>query len=421
MSEISTVQIGREEEEAAEEPARVLYICDFPPSNLAGGAILMSRLLQDYPEDRVAVLTSSRYLRVSPEEGRLACDHISFPTTKGWGRWGLGRVKHVIDWLMVPVLSLFCAWAIRQRRIKLMVSVVHDRFFIAATIASWLTSVPLVLVVHDDWIHGQQRRMPFLEPFFRMLFRFAIRRAAHIYSVSVGMQEFVNDTCGRESELQLPAIAPYETEKLTDTSPRRFAEEPIRILYAGGIIENAETLVRLIKDGTLERYGAPRCSLDLYVPLTKGRFSELGWSHELVNLRGWVSNLELRRALCRADILFLPASFDKREMAVVIAGFPTKTADYMASGRPILVFGPEYSSLVRYARQYGFAEVVSESSDDALAKGIKELLRSPTHREELISKALSVLSINHDIFEQRRKFHKLVAKLVLSQGSSHCK
>jgi glycosyltransferase involved in cell wall biosynthesis len=101
----------------------------------------------------------------------------------------------------------------------------------------------------------------------------------------------------------------------------------------------------------------------LYVPLTKERIAELGWAHDLINLRGWVSNLELRRALCRADILFLPASFAKEEVAVVVAGFPTKTADYMASGRPILVFGPEYSSLVRYARETGFAEVVSEPGE----------------------------------------------------------
>ena len=96
MSGTSTVQMDREDEKAAAEAVRLLYICDFPPSNLAGGSILMSRLLQDYPPNRVVVLTSSRYMRVSPQEGRLACDHIEFPTTKGWGRWGLGRIKNAI-------------------------------------------------------------------------------------------------------------------------------------------------------------------------------------------------------------------------------------------------------------------------------------------------------------------------------------
>ena len=100
---------------------------------------------------------------------------------------------------------------------------------------------------------------------------------------------------------------------------------------------------------------------------------------------------------------------------MVIAGFPTKTADYMACGRPILVFGPEYSSLVRYAREYGFAEIVTEPSDDALAKGIRDIVSSPTRRAVLVSRAFSALSTNHDIFKQRREFRQLVAELALSQ------
>jgi hypothetical protein len=416
MSGISSVQMGREEEKAAGEAARLLYICDFPPSNLAGGAILVSRLLEDYPSDRVAVLASSRYLHVSPKEGRLACDHLRFPTTKGWGRWGLGRIKNAIDWLMVPVLALYCAWIIRRRQIQSMVSVVHDRFFIAAAIASWLTTVPLILIVHDDWIHTHQRRISSLKPFFPVLFRFAIRRAAHIYSVSVGMQELVRDICGRESELQLPAIAPYAAKEMADVMLPNVVKDPVNILYAGGIVENAETLIKLIQKGSLKQYEVPTCCLDLYIPLTKEQFSEMGWTHDLINLRGWVPNMELRRALCRADILFLPASFAKEEAAVVIAGFPTKTADYMASGRPILVFGPEYSSLVRYACRFGFAEVVTDPSDDALARGIRNIVSSPTRRAELVSRAFSVLSTNHDIFKQRQEFRRLAAQLALTQG-----
>ena len=42
--------------------------------------------------------------------------------------------------------------------------------------------------------------------------------------------------------------------------------------------------------------------------------------------------------------------------------FPSKIADYLAAGKPILVFGPRYSSLVRYASEQGFAEIVDEFS-----------------------------------------------------------
>src|ERR1700728_848126 len=102
-------------EASPDEAVNLLFICDFPPSNLAGGPILTSRLLRDYPAGRIVVLTSSRYLRVSPKEGRLACAHVAFPTTTGWGRWGLGRIKNAIDWLMLPVLTLITTKVVRNR------------------------------------------------------------------------------------------------------------------------------------------------------------------------------------------------------------------------------------------------------------------------------------------------------------------
>src|ERR1039458_6411494 len=116
MPTTSGIQEQVTREELFNEAVNLLYICDFPPSNFAGGPILMSRLLRDYPPDRIVVLTSSRYLRVSPKEGRLACPHIAFPTTKAWGRWGLGRIKNAIDWLMIPLPGLVPAYTTSPKR-----------------------------------------------------------------------------------------------------------------------------------------------------------------------------------------------------------------------------------------------------------------------------------------------------------------
>src|ERR1035438_4054510 len=138
MPTTSGIQEQVTREELFGEAVNLLYICDFPPSNFAGGPILMSRLLRDYPPDHIVVLTSSRYLRVSPKEGRLACPHIAFPTTDGWGRWGLGRVKNLVDWLTVPVLTLVAVRLIKTRRIKAIVTIAHDRFFVGAALAGWI-------------------------------------------------------------------------------------------------------------------------------------------------------------------------------------------------------------------------------------------------------------------------------------------
>src|SRR5215471_16164740 len=95
-------EIVREQEHASAKAVSLLYVCDFPPSNLGGGPILLSRLLRDYPSDAITVLTGTRYARVSPREGRLLCDEITVPVSEAYGRFGLGRVRAAWNWARIP-------------------------------------------------------------------------------------------------------------------------------------------------------------------------------------------------------------------------------------------------------------------------------------------------------------------------------
>jgi hypothetical protein len=96
----------------------------------------------------------------------------------------------------------------------------------------------------------------------------------------------------------------------------------------------------------------------------------------------------------------------------VETAFPSKTADYLAAGKPVLVFGPKYSSLVRYASEQGFAEIVDEFSAAALARGIHKIVFSPHYGEELAARALEVFSANHDISRQQHKFYLTLERII---------
>ena len=66
-----------------------------------------------------------------------------------------------------------------------------------------------------------------------------------------------------------------------------------------------------------------------------------------------------------AHILFLPASFDPRERVDISTLFPSKLADYTAIGLPILVWGPDYSSAIRWAVDHPGATVYIADKDPA--------------------------------------------------------
>jgi glycosyltransferase involved in cell wall biosynthesis len=408
---MSTVQLSQEQERGANTGVNLLFMCDFPPSNLAGGPILISRLLADYPVSRLSVLTGSRYFRVSPPEGRLACEHLVFPTTKGWGKWGLGRIKNLIDWMSMFLLIFKAVAVIKKRKIEAVLSIVHGRFFLSAALATRLTRTPLILIVHDDWLTPVARSSPLEARIVRRLSRMAIKGASHIYAVSPEMRKFLKKEFNVESEVQLVATELHQTD-VRGLASRGYSRV---IVYAGQITEavedNLKLLAKVVCNGSLDQLDASDAHFCLYTKISSETVHDWGWQHRLINIRGWVSQNELHNVLADADLLFLPFSFSESARYAVEHAFPSKTADYLAAGRPILVFGPRYSSLVRYAEEQGFAEIVDEFDEYVLARSIQKIFSDSARRNELCQRSLAVFEQNHNIVRQRKELRSLLSRI----------
>ncbi len=381
----------------------LLYFCDFPPSGFAGGPILIKRLLADYPPEKLTVFTGSHYAKSAPQEERLNCAHIIFPTTSATGRFGLGRLKYLADWMLMPLLVISGILQIKRRGAKVILTVAHGHFFLAATCVSTITSTPLVLIVHDDWVDMQKRNSYLFGHFSKFIFRFAARRAAHIYAVSPSMQKLLKSEFNVESELQLPSTEPNEKPAALQSESAH--NKRTCILYAGigsgAVLEGLDLMVRTITSGHLSKLGLDSYEFHLYISASEEMVKNLGWDHEAIKVKGWVSQPELRSALAAANILFLPYSFSEEEKKVTIRSFPSKAADYLASGTPMLILSPRYSSIVEYASQYGFAEIVDTPSVEALAKAILRLSSDSAYRELLAVNATKTFNLNHNIIFQQ--------------------
>jgi glycosyltransferase involved in cell wall biosynthesis len=233
------------------------------------------------------------------------------------------------------------------------------------------------------------------------------------------MQRKLRVIFGIESEIQLPTTEPQ-------TMQREFnghAPGSLVILFAGSItyaVEDSLTLLaELVCSGIFKQPGMPEVSLHVYTKISDNLRWCAQWSHPDLLIKDWLPQSELRIALARADILFLPYSFLESSRHAVQTAFPSKTADYLATGKPVLVFGPSYSSLVCYATEQGFGEVVTEFNAQALAAAIRTLALSPSYRTALGMRALQTFSSHHDIHEQRRKFLTTVESVSRRAPSSN--
>lgn len=406
-----TAVLSHDEEGGAGPPApRLLYIGEFPPSNHHGGAILLKRLLDQHPANSLTIIASQLGMKASSTTILLKCRYIVFPLLVGSPNFWVAKLKIIPNSLILACIALRAVLEIKRRRIEAIISIVQGRYYLSAALASWVTGTPHVAIVHDHFF----RTSTVLGKLQRRLAKRALRSAAHIYAVSPEMQRLVFEESGMQSEIQMPSTT-IPSKRPDGRTQRNGGAGPV-ILFAGTVSYTVkdclDLLVDLIASGKLKEYQLPNASLHLCTPLTDAEIVRFGWNCPGVINRGWAPQSELSGILSEADILFLPYSFLQVALDAVENAFPSKIADYLAAGRPILVFGPKYSSLVRYAREQGFAEVVDEFSPTALARSIQKLTFSPGDCQRLSARTHEVLSANHDLERQRRRFYLTLEQVI---------
>jgi glycosyltransferase involved in cell wall biosynthesis len=94
--------------------------------------------------------------------------------------------------------------------------------------------------------------------------------------------------------------------------------------------------------------------------------------------------------------------------------FPTKTPEYLATGRPIVVHCPEHYFLARFFRENRCGLVVTERSIEALVQAIRHLLEDPVAVSELRQSALTAARI-FSADQIARRFQTVVRSVAQSQ------
>jgi glycosyltransferase involved in cell wall biosynthesis len=103
--------------------------------------------------------------------------------------------------------------------------------------------------------------------------------------------------------------------------------------------------------------------------------------------RGQVPFDELRREMAAMDAVLLPMGFGPECALTERTSFKTKFLDYLCFGKPILLWGPEYCSAVRYAREFDSAEIcLSCRSADCLQSTLS-LAKNQARQSALVSNA----------------------------------
>jgi glycosyltransferase involved in cell wall biosynthesis len=89
-------------------------------------------------------------------------------------------------------------------------------------------------------------------------------------------------------------------------------------------------------------------------------------------------------ALARADALLVIMGFGEEARQVESTSFKSKIVDYLLAERPLIVWGPPYSTAVKHARKENFAIVVDTPCASAVVSALERLRDDPSLRQRLV-------------------------------------
>ena len=359
----------------------------------------MRRLFAGYPPGRLWALTSASTKRnvapydpVPPAERQLSVTEIQIPR-----RW-IDRLALLLNRLLIPWIVWRGVRLARKEKIEALFTVPWDQFTIAAYLIHRFTGLPMYMYIMDDpaGTRGALGFQPVLYSFFMPR---VVRACKRMWGVSDGMCEYFERTYGVRC---LPLLPLLNIEGFQAKAVRKAdrTDGSFHIVFTGSIYSaQVDALRRLVHvvDGEAANDGGAqgRMRLTLYTPSSPTALERMGLGGRNVR-RDEVRHDDVSTILAEADVAFLPLSFEPGMRHVVETSFPSKIAEYLAAGVPILAHAPAYSTVARYCREYDCGLVVDEPSENALRDALLRLRGDLALRESLSAQALEAARGNHD-------------------------
>jgi len=257
----------------------------------------------------------------------------------------------------------------------------------------------VLLTVAHGWWHMEARRvakefnLP-LVSFFQdwwpdfpdvpAAFRFRVEREFCRTCAESAVAICVSDGMRRELGEPQNALVLHDIPSVTrsESSMPDF-KLPLRVVYFGNLAEYGpliESALRALK-------GSDRVRLEIFGPSpvwTSGAEDEF---RSCGVYRGFIPSDQLAESLQHFQAALVVMSFAPPHRRRMTTSFPSKLIDATQLSLPVVVWGPEYCSAVKWARKGNRAFCVTDPNPLALREKLEELVVSPSELRRLAKSA----------------------------------
>ncbi len=359
---------------------KVLVISSVVPSAVgSGGELVLHRHLNQNPAIQSEIVSWHRFplrLRIIGKLRQLGFRALS-------GSWEC----------LFPVLPSrkIIYEQVQSFRPHVLVTVAHGWWHMQARRIAGECKLPLVCFFQDWWPD-----FPDVPACLRPRVEKEFRRTCAESDVAI----CVSDEMRRELGEPENAVVLHDAPSLPLSGKLTHGVElPLRIAYFGNLFEYGslvESALRILD-------GSDRVRLEVFglSPVWKSRVVDEFRSRGVY--RGFVTPGELAELLQNFHAALVVMSFAASHRRRMTTSFPSKMIDAMQLGLPVVIWGPEYCSAVKWARRGQRALCVTDPNPSAIREALEELAASPAEQERLAesSHEAAVTDFNRDQIQAR--------------------
>jgi glycosyltransferase involved in cell wall biosynthesis len=367
------------------EPLLAVVAASWPPQ-VSGSAILLSNLLSEYPGKVTVIAGHNEYSKSDPAF-QPPCPTVRLMLGKAVRLYP--RVYGALKRRCPEAVSFVLRHSLYRELKQLGAGAVlaafpYDTYVVAAFHAARRLGVPFYVHMHDLWL--ENRAAETAEGRFAARWEpIILRQAERVLCMTEAMQRHYKKKYGIRTD-HLPHCI---SEKDFLGSPSRIQAPQLdkpTALFVGAVSHemNLDALQVLANASELlpPEYEMRFCTASDLATLNRKGITSSRLRVE------FLSRTEVQQLQARAHVLIAPLSHRNCAVDEVRTVFSTKLLEYLISGRPIIVFGPEDSYHVESARAHGWGFPVIHNSPAELARAIERVTRDQDLAAELVQGAL---------------------------------
>jgi glycosyltransferase involved in cell wall biosynthesis len=346
---------------------KVLVVSSVVPDERgSGGELVLYRHLKSNPEIQSEILSWKRFPVRLKVIGKLR-------------ELGFKSLSRAMECLF-PVLpsEKLANQVVRRFQPDIIVTVAHGWWHIQARRLARRFGLPLVSFFQDWWPDF---------PEIPLAFRSRVERE---FRKTCGQSDVAICVCERmRRELGAPenGVVIHDAPSLTRRSDVALEfQRPLRIAYFGNLSDYGP----LVESALRGLMCSEQVRLEVFGPNpqwangAEEEFRSRGAYH------GFVASSELPKLLRDFHAVLVVMSFVPSHRRRMMTSFPSKLIDATQLALPIVIWGPEYCSAIRWARDRDAALCVTDPNPSALRDALEQLAGSPSELRRLAQAASDV-------------------------------